>query len=355
MKIIHTSDLHLESALTSLEHEKVRERKNELFEALVRMVDEAVRIEAGLIIIAGDLFDIKSISKKAAERVANLMESHIDIDFLYLAGNHERDGFIAKLEHIPSNLRVFGHEWTYFEYGNVTVAGRSEITPEMFGDLRLDGDRKNIVVLHGVIGEYQGGSESISLSSARGLGIDYMALGHYHSYMKYDIDRRGVAVYSGTPEGRGFDEAGACGFVILETDGEGISHRFCSAAKRSVHIIRVDISAAARQYDIEVLVERALCEVSSLDLVRIVLVGEREMELIPDLAAIERRYAYRYYVFSIKDETRTRIDPDAFARDKSLKGEFIRLAMGREDLTDSMKEKIIKLGIATLLGEESDI
>ncbi len=355
MKIIHTSDLHLESAMTSLTHEKVRERKNELYEAPVRMVDEAVRLEARLIIIAGDLFDVRSISKKAADRVANLIERNIEIDFLYLPGNHERDGFIAKLENLPSNLLVFGREWTYFEYGNVTVSGRSELSPNMFAELKLDGTRKNIVVLHGAVGEYAGGADSISLSSARGLGIDYMALGHYHSYMKYDIDKRGVAVYSGTPEGRGFDEAGECGFVILETDGEGISHRFCPAAKRTVHIIKVDISGAFRQYDIEDRCDDALRNVSSLDLVRIVLSGERDMELIPDLAAIERRYAYRYYVFSIKDETRMRIDPEAFARDKSLKGEFIRLAMGRDDLTDTMKEKIIKLGIATLLGEETEI
>lgn len=355
MKIIHTSDLHLESAMTSLAHEKVRERKNELYEALVRMVDEAVRLEARLIIIAGDLFDVKSISKKAAERVANLIERHIEIDFLYLPGNHERDGFIAKLESLPSNLLVFGREWTYFEYGNVTVAGRSELSPDMFAELKLDGARKNIVVLHGVLGEYAGGADSISLSSARGLGIDYMALGHYHSYMKYDIDRRGIAVYSGTPEGRGFDEAGECGFVILETDGEGISHRFCPCAKRTVHIIRVDISGAVRQYDIEQRCEAALRNVSSLDLVRLVLSGEREMELIPDLSAIERRYAYRYYVFSVKDETRMRIDPEVFARDKSLKGEFIRLTVGRDDLSDTMKEKIIKLGIAALLGEETEI
>ena len=355
MKIIHTSDLHLESAFTSLQHDKVKERKNELYESLVRMVDEAVRIEARLIIIAGDLFDTKSITKRAADRVANLILRHIDIDFLYLAGNHERDGFIERLDNLPSNLFVFGKEWTYFDYGNVTVAGRSELSSDMFDDLKLDGTRKNIVVLHGALGEYAGGADTISLSAARGLGIDYMALGHYHSYMKYDIDRRGVAVYSGTPEGRGFDEAGECGFVILETDGEGISHRFCPAAKRTVHIIKVDISGAVRQYDIEDRCERVLNNTSSLDIVRIVLVGEREMDLIPDISAIERRYAYRYYVFSIKDETRMRIDPEVFARDKSLKGEFIRLTMERTDLSDVMKERIIKLGIATLLGEDAEI
>lgn len=355
MKIIHTSDLHLESAMTSLSHDKVRERKNELYEALVRMVDEAARIEARLIIIAGDLFDVKTISKKAAERVANLIESHIDIDFLYLPGNHERDGFISKLQNMPNNLFVFGRDWTYFDYGNVTVAGRSELSADMFSELKLDGGRKNIVVLHGAVGEYAGGADTISLSAARGVGIDYIALGHYHSYMKYDIDRRGIAVYSGTPEGRGFDEAGECGFVILETDGEGISHRFCPCAKRTVHIIKVDISGATRQYDIDERCEAALRGVSSLDLVRIVLTGEREMELIPDLAALDRRYAYRYYVFSVKDETRMRIDPDAFARDKSLKGEFIRLVIAKEGLSEDMKDKIIKLGIATLLGEETEI
>ena len=64
MRIIHTADLHLESSLLRLTPEQARERKAELYMAFDRMVDEAVRLGARLFIIAGDLFDIKKVSKK---------------------------------------------------------------------------------------------------------------------------------------------------------------------------------------------------------------------------------------------------------------------------------------------------
>ena len=53
MKIIHTSDLHLNSPMTArLSADKVRDRKGELFTTFEKMVDEAVFQKASIFIIA---------------------------------------------------------------------------------------------------------------------------------------------------------------------------------------------------------------------------------------------------------------------------------------------------------------
>ena len=66
MKIIHCADLHLDSKMTSnLDREKARERKNELLLTYKRMIDYANKEGITDIIIAGDLFDTKNVSKKA--------------------------------------------------------------------------------------------------------------------------------------------------------------------------------------------------------------------------------------------------------------------------------------------------
>jgi fucose 4-O-acetylase-like acetyltransferase len=56
---------------------------------------------------------------------------------------------------------------------------------------------------------------SVSLSALRGRGIDYLALGHIHAYKKAPLDSRGIYCYPGCLEGRGFDECGRKGFVLL--------------------------------------------------------------------------------------------------------------------------------------------
>ena len=352
MKILHTSDLHINSPLTSrLSADKVRERKNELIATFSRMVDEAVFQKVRLFIIAGDLFDSSRVTKSVAERVLSIIERAASIDFLYLTGNHERDALIASGLPLPENLKLFGEDWTYFDYGYLTVAGRSEISADMFSTLNLSYSNTNVVVLHGALTDGRSGGEYISLKEMQDKHIDYAALGHYHSYGVAEIEDGSFAVYSGTPEGRGFDEAGSKGFVMLDTDGKHIRHTFAPFAKRTLRIIDVNVSGAERMSEIEDATAKALDGVQLSDLIRIRLIGSHAPELFPDTEAISARFAHRFYHFEVKDETTTVINPDTYRYDKSLKGEFIRLVMSKEDISPEEKDKIIRTGLAALMGE----
>ena len=355
MKIIHTSDLHLESSMAKLTPQKAKERRLELVDTFHRMVREASSIGCEVFIIAGDLFDNDRYSRRAADKVASIIESYPEITFLYLIGNHESASFSERVTELPKNLKIFGDDWTYFDFGEVTFAGRTTMPPDMFSSLRLDEGRKNIVVLHGAVKESVGDSEGISLPDARARGINYLALGHYHSYTKYEIDRRGVAVYSGVPEGRGFDEAGECGFVLINTDGDEITHRFCPFAKRAIRIIEVDLTDMETPREVDMAIEDALAPVSSNDIVRLSLTGRRAPTLYPNLDGAAMRYRERFYYFEAEDESKTRINPEDYRYDKSIEGEFIRLVYSKEDLTDEEKEQIIRCGIAAMLGDRSGI
>ena len=48
--------------------------------------------------------------------------------------------------------------------------------------------------------------------------IDYLALGHIHGYKEAPLDGRGKYCYPGCLEGRGFDECGKKGFVLLNIE-----------------------------------------------------------------------------------------------------------------------------------------
>ena len=356
MKFLHTSDLHIGSPLTSrLSQDKARERKNELLSCFERMIEEAVYQKAVAIIIAGDLFDSERITKRTAERVLTDIERYPHLDFLYLSGNHEKNAFIECGLTLPRNVKVFGNDWTYFNYGEVTIAGRSEISENMFASLDLEYQKTNIVVLHGALADGRSGGDIIGRRELEGKHIDYLALGHYHSYSEQKIDDTGIAVYAGTPEGRGFDEVGEKGFVMIDADGRHAIHKFGPFAKRRLRILDVDISGAERRGDVGEKVDTALSGIPHTDLVRLRLCGKRSPELFTDEDAITSRWQNAFYHFEIKDETSLRIDPDDYKYDRSLKGEFIRLVTSKSDLSDDEKAKIIRTGLAALMGESDEI
>ena len=110
MKIIHCSDLHLDSKMeTNLDKEKARERKNEILITFERMIDYSKENDVKIIIIAGDLFDKKTISTKTKNIVKTAVLSNTEIDFLYLKGNNDEAGFIDDDEEIPNNLKIFNN------------------------------------------------------------------------------------------------------------------------------------------------------------------------------------------------------------------------------------------------------
>lgn len=352
MKIIHTADLHIDSPLTShLSADKVRERRAELFSTLSAMVEAATACGARIMIIAGDLFDSDRITKTARRRTLSLIAAHGEMKFFYLPGNHEETGLISGEDALPENLFVFGEGWTYFASDELIIAGRSTTSADMFETLSLPEDKRCVVVLHGELRDRSEEGGVIGRRDAAGRNIDYLALGHYHSYSAERIDDRCTAVYAGTPEGRGFDETGEKGYVLVEESCGALSHRFIPFARRRLHEIEVDVSEATDLYAIERIAAAALIDVSPADLVRLVLTGRRVVGLNPDLAALTARFAASFYYFEVKDETRLRISAADYERDLSLKGEFIRTVMADDSLTDKKKEEIIACGLAALLGE----
>ena len=356
MKFLHTSDLHIGSALTSrLPQDKIRQRKGELMATFEGMIEEAVYQKAVAFIIAGDMFDTEKLTRSTVERVLGAITRYPTLDFLYLPGNHEKSALLEYGIELPKNLKVFGEEWTYVDYGAVCVAGRSEIVPDMFKSLELDYGKVNIVVLHGALQDGRSGGDIIGKREAEGKNITYLALGHYHTYSEHEIGDRGIAVYSGTPEGRGFDEVGKKGFVMIDTDGRTTHHAFTPFAKRTLHVVDVDLTGAVGRADVDTRTDTALATIPRSDLVRVRLCGKRSPELFPDDDAIKARWQNAFYHFEIKDETSLKIDPEDYKYDRSLKGEFIRLVSAKTDLSDEEKDKIIKTGLAALMGESDEI
>lgn len=75
MKIIHCADLHLDAKLsTHLDEKKRKQRSFELLHTFERMVDFAVKNGVGAVLIAGDMFDRKTVAKGVRDTVFSCIE-----------------------------------------------------------------------------------------------------------------------------------------------------------------------------------------------------------------------------------------------------------------------------------------
>lgn len=355
MKIIHTSDIHLASRLTArLPSSKVAARRRELTESFFRMCRDGINMGASAMIIAGDMFDSEKTTKKDLDSALSIIERAENMTFFYLPGNHERNLLRDSGEALPKNLLIFEDEWTYFKIGNITIAGRCETSEDMFDTLSLNPDGKNIVVLHGELRDRSKAGGIIGIRDAENKSIDYLALGHYHTYSAGKVDKRCTYVYSGTPEGRGFDEVGELGFSLINIAEDELMHRFIPFAKRKLLIRDVDISGALRTHEIEEKISAALADIGEENLIRVNFIGKRELELRCDKEFLTKRFSERFYYFEIKDSSKLLTRAEDYKYDKSLKGEFIRLCLSDASLSDEEKEKIIHCGLSALAGEAFD-
>jgi len=351
MKIIHTADLHFDSKLeTNLDPVKSKERKRELLNTFERMVDYARLNDVRAIIIAGDMFDKPRISIKTREFVLNLIKLNPEIDFIYASGNHDEDSFISSIDSI-NNLYVFDNKWKTINYSdcNITGINYNEVSENyLYDTLFLNKEVPNIVVMHGPLGSRGNG---INVNQLRGKGINYLALGHIHKFQKGSIDSNGIFVYPGCPEGRGFDEIGPKGFVLLEVNGGIINSSFVPFCKRELHEVVIDITGIDSWTEIRKNVNLKTNSIPEKDMVKVKLVGNYNINLIKQNELLNEYLNDCYYFAKVTDESKLAINPKDYEKDISLKGEFIRTVL-QSNLSDEEKTEVIEYGIKALMKEE---
>lgn len=354
MKILHCADLHMDSPMeTHMTREQAAKRNAEILMSFQRMTEYAEKEKVRVVLIAGDLFDGERVTRRTVEGVLDAVRRTPQIDYLYVSGNHDDQTNAFADQEIPENFKRFTDKWNTIEYGDVAVSG-IEITKNnastLYEHLPAQKSRVNIVMLHGQISSACG-VDQVNLNLLKGKNINYLALGHIHTYSCEQMDCDGIYCYPGCLEGRGFDECGEKGFVVLDTDGRKITPIFIPFSSRKLHRVTVDITGAATNSAVHQAMKRASQNIDKKDMVEFILTGAADPS-----ARIAKKYLYNlmeddFFFVKIKDETKLILDPKDYENDISLKGEFIRLVMA-SDAGEADKIKIIRTGLEALAGEE---
>ncbi|MBQ3234815.1 MAG: DNA repair exonuclease [Clostridia bacterium] len=349
MKIIHTADIHLGSKIGGFPKEISEERREEVRNSFKRMVVFAEQNDVSAIIISGDLFDSDRPFRKDKDFFYSVVKSHPSITFFYLRGNHDEAGEELNFD----NLKLFGSEWNSYTLNGVTITGvelSSENSTSYYSTLNLDKSNLNIVMLHGAVADGEGAG-IINLSRLKDKNIDYLALGHYHTFTENKIDGRGIAVYSGCLEGRGFDETGDKGFVLLTVESDKISHEFIPFSERKIVWDKVSVTGLSDAYSIYSRAKE-IRKFSLSDIYRVELIGELDAGLDGVSADVKKYLSDDVKFIDVKDSTKKKIDVKKYENDTSIIGEFVREVYKSIDYSEEDKARIIAYGLKALSNVE---
>lgn len=359
MKIIHTGDIHIGSALKNLPADKARLRKAELLGGFLKLCAYAKESGVSAVLIAGDLFDENAIAIHIKREVLGAIERAKPVAFYYVSGNHDDEFDVG--ENLPENLYVFSKNHAFESYAlgeGVTVTGMDtkNFSQNAFSSLFLLPENFNILLLHGDIYGSQT-RENIPLALLANKNIDYLALGHIHqpTLEALRLDGRGKYRYCGCLEGRGFDELGERGFFLIEIQNKKIvAEKFLSFATRKLLEVRVDVSSCKSYFEVENAALSALGGVSEKDIVKLILCGRCEPSLKKDVRLLSSRLCESFFFVKAEDESRVWIDAKTFEHDLTERGEFVR-EVGRYAMNEKQREEILEVGLKALAGEEIDL
>ena len=351
LKIIHAADLHLDSPFAGLSPEQAALRREELRSLPDRLADLANEEQADLVLLAGDLLDGQRIYRETADLLARAL-GRIRAKVFISPGNHDPYNAASPyaLPIWPDNVHIFTSplpEAVHLPELNCTVYGAA-FTGEQRNDSPLSqfsatGDGLNLMVLHG---NTQGRDYApISPADISASGLDYLALGHIHQHSGLQKSGATFWAYPGCPEGRGFDELGDKGVLVLNIEKGSVQMRFHPLSLRRYQIIDVDLTGCP---DPLAAITAALPGQTRSDLYRIRLTGEFAMDV--RLSGLETALAPRFHALELQDHTRPPRDLWARSGEDSLTGLFLRTMAARcaDAPEDETLDLAVRFGLAAL-------
>lgn len=346
LRLLHTADVHLGARHTDLGERAaiLRERQ---FAAFKATIDLAIAESVDLFLIAGDLFDSNTQPRRSVERVAAELGrvARASIRTVIIPGTHDvYDGASIYRSYDLAAMARAGGDWitvltpdqpsVVFSSIDAVVHGRVFDTKRaprspLYG-LDVSADKRatwKIGMVHGSLlipGKTDGDEVVFTEDEVARTGLDYLALGHWHSA----IEGRAGSVtyaYSGAPEPVALDQDGS-GHVLLVTLDDHGSRRRVSIEPRRVgqtrtETIDLDVGGIHSQPD---LIDQ-LGQLSDSDMaLNVRLTGLYPDDLDLDLDEVERALSPSFLRFRVRDLSIPNVPDGPLPPPDTVLGAFVR-------------------------------
>ncbi|MBU4193473.1 MAG: metallophosphoesterase [Actinobacteria bacterium] len=230
MRFVHTADwqIGMKAAHTGEVGSGLREKR---IEAAGNVVAAAKEFEADFILVAGDTFEDNGVDPINIQKVADILGS-FDGPVYIIPGNHDPLVPGSVWDHSSWKSHDNLHVLTDAEPVQVTGGWLYPCPVHEKYSLKdptawIDTDGKDGIKIGMAHGNVEGlrleePDHPVPRDAAADLGLDYLALGHWHSYGTFpDADGTVRMAYSGTHETTGFGERDSGNVVLAEISEAG--------------------------------------------------------------------------------------------------------------------------------------
>lgn len=352
LRVLHTADVHLGARHADLGDQATAQRERQ-FAAFRATVDLALAEPVDLVLVAGDLFDSNVQPRRSVERVTSELRRLVDarIRTVLIPGTHDLydRASIYRSYDLPALAGAVGsdlltvltpdRESIALEALDVVVHGlvfatkRAPHSPLRDLDVsKAPGATWHIGMVHGSVaipGQTDGDEVVVTTDEIAATGLDYLALGHWHSTSR---GRAGSTVfaYSGAPEPVALDQDRA-GKVLLVALDERNGKKTVEVEERQVgrtrfEKVELDATGIASQPALIDLLGAG----SDPDLVLDVrIIGVRPDELDLDVDEVEAALAGRFLKVRVRDRSVPALSEGAIPPPDTVLGAFIRTTEAR--------------------------
>jgi len=356
LRLLHTADVHLGARHADLGEAATAQRERQ-FAAFKASVDVAIEQKVDLFIVAGDLFDSNTQPRRSVERVAAELQrlagakirsvlvpgthdcyEHSSIyrayDLKAMAGSTPDDDLVTVMTPDRPSIDLPALDATV--HAVVFPSKRAPYSP--LRDVHVDRAAEprpatwQIGVVHGALAipDRTDRDEVVVTKEEIGAtGLDYLALGHWHSAQKGKAGTTTYA-YSGAPEPVAVDQDGA-GKALLVTLDEAAGKRTVMVEEEPVGrttFERVDLDAARLKGQPDLLAR--LQAKANPDLVlEVRLTGVRPDDLDVDTSEVEDQLKASFLRVRVRDQSMPALSEGAIPSADTITGAFIRNVEGR--------------------------
>ena len=315
MKILHSADWHLDAPLQGRSEDAARLLRNALLELPGKIAAICRAENCDMMLLSGDLFDGPYDADTLQILQNALREAAVPV--MISPGNHDfcAANSLWLTEKWPENVHIFTRpsmECIELPALSCRVYGGGFTAidcPPLLEGFRAEEGMVSIGILHGDPTQAFSPYNPITRTQVAQSGLSYLALGHIHKAGSFRAGDT-LCAWPGCPMGRGYDEAGEKG-VLLVTIEETVQAQF----------LPLD---TPRFYDLETTtdaLDTLLPPVGSDDFYRITLIGESDPL---DLTALQKRYC-RFPNLLLRDETVPAVDLWQVLGEDSFEGTYFEL------------------------------
>lgn len=320
MKILHSADWHLGAAFSAFSPEQrqyLLQQQKKLPEIIGQLVREH---HCALVLLAGDLFDVPHPGREWIDLLKRAL-AEMAVPVFISPGNHDYccPGSPWLEESWPENVHIFtgNLESVVLPELDCRIWGAGYQTmdcPALLEGFQAEGGQGHqIALLHGDPVRKNSPYCPVTPGQMASSGLEYLALGHVHQGGALS-NSTVVCGWPGCPMGRGWDETGEKGVLLVDL-----------AEGARITPVVLDLP---RFYDMEVEEASLLEELplgESRDFYRITLVGERREEL-----ETIRQSLSRFSNLYLRDNREAPVDLWAEAGEDTLRGIYFSMLQQKD-------------------------